>query len=154
MQTGHCQKGMVFAINPPATGDKTFQNYMANAMGSGTSTVVATATASYTVSYSAPAPPPGPSPTSSGTDEQCQCVCNIDVSNGYLSFGSFTDLSAPNSLQGIGEFGGSIGNVQSIFPPAKHLINSSLGYCSSTCCSSSRPTCCSPSSTSKYHSTC
>jgi hypothetical protein len=128
MQTGHCEQGMVFAINAPATGDKTFQNYKANALGSGTSTVVATSTASYTISYSVPA---APSATGSSTDEQCQCVCNIDVSNGYSSLGSFTDLSAPNSLQGIGVFGGSVGNVERIFPQAMHLINSSLGYCGS-----------------------
>jgi hypothetical protein len=82
MQTGHCEQGMVFAINAPATGDKTFQNYKANALGSGTSTVVATSTASVTVSYPSP---PAPSVTGSDTDEQCQCVCNIDVSNGYSS---------------------------------------------------------------------
>lgn len=142
MQSGHCQKGMVFAINAPPTGDKTFQNYKAKAMGGGTSTVVATTTASYTLSYSAPAPPPTMS--ASSTDEQCQCVCNIDVSNGYPSFRFFTDLSAPNSLQGIGVFGGSVGNVQRIFPQTMRLIDSSLGYCSSSSSSSSS----SPSGTS------
>ncbi|KZO91194.1 hypothetical protein CALVIDRAFT_558294 [Calocera viscosa TUFC12733] len=30
-QTGHCGKGMVFAVNPPATGN-TFNNFMANAI--------------------------------------------------------------------------------------------------------------------------
>ncbi|KAJ6461648.1 hypothetical protein DFH09DRAFT_1011607, partial [Mycena vulgaris] len=31
-QTGHCAKGMVFAVNPPATGNKTFAAFQAAAM--------------------------------------------------------------------------------------------------------------------------
>ena len=101
-------QGMVFAINAPSTGDKTFANFKNNAMGMGTSTAVTTATTSTTTSVSAP-PPPSTYPTmpgtNSGTDGQCQCICNIDISNG-----------APNSLQGIGVFGGSVGSVQRIRP--------------------------------------
>ena len=96
---------MVFAINAPTTGQKTFANFKNNAMGMGTSTVVATCTTSTTTSVYAPPPPPPPtaSSTPGTTDEQCQCVCNIDISNG-----------PPNSLQGIGVFGGSVGSVESM----------------------------------------
>ena len=106
MQGNHCMQGMVFAINAPTTGAKTFANFKANAMGMGTATVVNTYTTATTTSVYAPGPSPTYSPmpeTSSGTDGQCQCVCNIDISNG-----------APDSLQGIGVFGGSVGSVESI----------------------------------------
>lgn len=115
MQTGHCSKGMVFAINPPATGPKTFQNFKNLAMGkgSGASTVLMTAIASTVVIQSVPAsmasPPPPPVsvapvsmlPPSSGS-ESCNCVCNMDIGNGPV-----------NALQGINDFGGQVGNVQS-----------------------------------------
>lgn len=118
MQANHCQQGMVFAINAPPTGDKSFQNFKNNAVGTGTSTVLATATASVTVSYSAPPPPPPATSTASGynvgQDGQCQCVCNIDVSNGYLHLFTCINGSVPNTLQGINEFGGSLGSVQGI----------------------------------------
>lgn len=85
---------MVFAINPPTTGDKTFQNYKNLAMGSST-TVVQTATASTVVSVTSPPPPPPPPSVASpspmvipgvnvATDGQCQCVCNIDIGNGFV----------------------------------------------------------------------
>jgi hypothetical protein len=91
-QAKHCESGMVFAINPPTSGEKTFQAYKALAMG-GSSTVIATAITSTLVSVTAPPPPPAaysPPPmivpgTNIATDGQCQCVCNIDVANGYLS---------------------------------------------------------------------
>ncbi|KAF8337031.1 uncharacterized protein EI90DRAFT_3119365 [Cantharellus anzutake] len=37
-QQGHCRKGMVFAINPPATGNHTFENFLANAENNATNT--------------------------------------------------------------------------------------------------------------------
>ncbi|KAK0463861.1 Cupredoxin [Desarmillaria tabescens] len=40
-QTGHCEKGMVFAVNP--TQEKTFQAFLANAQGNGTAGVSASA---------------------------------------------------------------------------------------------------------------
>ena len=92
---------MVFAINPPPNGDKSFSRYKMKAMGGSSSTIVSTKTDSKIVSvtYSArPGPPaPAPSMTMIPTDEQCQCVCNVDVNNG-----------APNPLQG------SLGHVQRI----------------------------------------
>src|SRR5947207_14219721 len=103
MQGAHCMQGMVFAINAPPSGEKSFENYKNNAMGKGkgkdTSTVVATCTTSTTTSVYAPPPPPPPPPTMAtmmpgtnvGKDGQCQCVCNIDIGNG-----------APNGLQGVG----------------------------------------------------
>jgi len=123
MQTGHCQKGMVFAINPPTTGAKTFQNFKNNAMGSAsTATVYMTATASTIVIQSIPAsaappppppppmsaippPPPPPPPPSSSSSEECQCICNLDFANGPV-----------NPLQGINDFGGQVGNLQSTRP--------------------------------------
>ncbi|KAF8511556.1 hypothetical protein BU17DRAFT_77499 [Hysterangium stoloniferum] len=59
-QTSHCQQGMVFAINPPTSGD-TFENFQAAAIASGSATattsawtsppppVIGTATATVTV---------------------------------------------------------------------------------------------------------
>ena len=87
-QTGHCKMGMVFAINPPTSGDKTFQAYKNLATG-GTATVVQTVNTATTVSVTAaPPPPPPPAAVMPGynvaTDGQCQCVCNIDINNGYL----------------------------------------------------------------------
>ena len=80
MQGDHCQQGMVFAINPPPTGDKTFSNYKQNAMGA-TSTVVATATTATTVTSAAP-----PASVATSVDDgQCNCVCNVDINNGYSS---------------------------------------------------------------------
>src|SRR5277367_1939777 len=105
--------GMVFAINPPATGPKCFANYKSLALAGGTATVTATSTSSTTVSVysppppaaSGPPPPPAYSPgTNIGTDGQCQCVCNIAVNNG-----------PPNPDQGINWFGGQLGNVQGTF---------------------------------------
>jgi hypothetical protein len=99
-QGNHCKSGMVFAINPATTGDKTFQNYKALAMG-GTSTVVQTATTSTLVSVTSPPPPPPPvaSPPpmqvpgiNIATDGQCQCVCNIDIANGFDSQSTFLTL--------------------------------------------------------------
>lgn len=80
--------GMVFAINPPTTGDKTFQAYKNLAMG--TATVIQTVNTATTVSVTAPPPPPPPPPPAAtmipgynvATDGQCQCVCNIDLGNG------------------------------------------------------------------------
>lgn len=44
-QIGHCAQGMVFAVNAPTTGNKTFQNFLANALGSNvTNTVTNSAT--------------------------------------------------------------------------------------------------------------
>jgi len=113
-QGNHCKQGMVFAINPAAKGDKTFEKYKMKAMGgvnataTKTATKTATETASVTISYSAPPASPPPANTSSkvpginvGVDGKCACVCNVDVSNG-----------PPNSLQGVGVFGGSVGNVE------------------------------------------
>ena len=105
MQGNHCKQGMVFAINAPASGDKTFGNFKNNAMGMGTSTVYATSTTSTTTSvYASPTNSMAPG-TNVGTDGQCQCVCNIDINNG-----------APSNLQGIGVFGGSVGSVERIHP--------------------------------------
>jgi hypothetical protein len=115
MQGTHCMQGMVFAINAPSTGDKTFANFKSNAMGMGTSTAVTTTTTSMTTSvYGSPPSPPSPTTTgtSTGTSEQCQCICNVDISNG-----------PPNSLQGIGVFGGSVGSVQGT-PPFSIQTNS------------------------------
>jgi len=93
-QANHCQQGMVFAVNPPTSGSKTFQQYKMNAMGQGTSTVIATSTMDCTSSawpsmtYTqppAPAPPTGTTMPgwNAGTDGECQCVCNVDLANGY-----------------------------------------------------------------------
>ena|SRR5579859_3185264 len=103
-QRNHCKSGMVFAINPATTGDKTFDKYMANAMGGAASTVTAATTTAVTTSVTAsPAPVMSQVPgVNVGTDGQCQCVCNIDVGNG----------AANPSIQGMGVFGGSLGNVQ------------------------------------------
>jgi hypothetical protein len=44
-QTGHCAQGMVFAVNAPTTGNHTFQDFLANALGSDvTNTMTTTAT--------------------------------------------------------------------------------------------------------------
>ena len=90
MQGNHCKSGMVFAINPPQTGEKTFDAYKALAMG-GAAEVTATAYTSTVVSVTAPPPPPATSPPAAviggydtGGNDQCQCVCNIDIANGYV----------------------------------------------------------------------
>jgi hypothetical protein len=128
MQANHCEQGMVFAINPPATGAKDFDNFKANAMSGSTSTVVATSTTS--VTYSVTSTSTSSAATATGTninDGSCQCVCNIDLSNGYLTLVACTDHSAVNPNQGIGYFGGDLGNVQSMFTHLFLLMHSPLG---------------------------
>jgi hypothetical protein len=112
--------GMVFAINPPPTGN-TFDKYKQNALGSGTSTVTTTSTDCTTTSTVTPwtsteswapaaAPtwaPPAAAPMQMpgynvGEDGQCQCVCNVAFDNGPV-----------DNLQGINYFGGQVGNVNS-----------------------------------------
>jgi len=78
-QTGHCKSGMVFAINPPTSGDKTFQAYKNIAMG--VTTVIATSTAATTLSVTAPPPTIVPG-YNVGDNGQCECVCNLDQANG------------------------------------------------------------------------
>src|ERR1700732_4547538 len=85
-QTGHCKMGMVFAINPPTSGDKTFSNFKMLAMGSSTVTTTATTSTTVTSVGQPPAPPPPPtgmvSGTNVGTNGQCFCVCNMALGNG------------------------------------------------------------------------
>jgi hypothetical protein len=112
-QKGHCGSGMVFAINPPSTG-KTFQAYKAIATG-GAAVVYSTATTETTVAVpptSAPGVIPG---YNIGGDSSCNCVCNLALANGYpLVRGAISDgVSAANpAIQGLGVFGGEVGNVQ------------------------------------------
>ena len=122
-QTGHCQQGMVFAINPPSTGN-TFQNFKNNALGTSaaTATVVSTSVVQTTTSVPPPSsPPPSTDDYSSSSSEQCQCVCNIEVSNGVPNAG----------IQGLYEFGGSLGQVEVPWgvgsvstAPAVNIVNS------------------------------
>jgi len=122
-QTGHCQQGMVFAINPPSTGN-TFQNFKNNALGTSaaTATVVSTSVVQTTTSVPPPSsPPPSTDDYSSSSSEQCQCVCNIEVSNGVPNAG----------IQGLYEFGGSLGQVEVPWgvgsvstAPAVNVVNS------------------------------
>ena len=88
-QPGHCKQGMVFAINPPTTGDKTFAAFQSLAMGTSTVTYT-TATTDTTVvvppTAAAAAPPAVVSGYNIGDNAQCQCVCNIDQTNGYSPF--------------------------------------------------------------------
>ena len=126
--------GMVFAINPPATGN-TFDKYKQNALGQGTATVTATSTDCTTTSTVTPwtttetwasqswappaaSPPPMQMPGYNiGEDGQCQCVCNVAFDNGPV-----------DNLQGINYFGGQVGNVNSISPFSyRRLTPSPLG---------------------------
>jgi plastocyanin len=62
-QTGHCQKGMVFAINPPSNAE--FQQFKAAAMSTGAASSIAPSSASPVVSSTAaPATSTGSSSTS------------------------------------------------------------------------------------------
>ncbi|EJD38329.1 RmlC-like cupin [Auricularia subglabra TFB-10046 SS5] len=45
-QTGHCSKGMVFAVNPPTTGPNTFDAFLKNAEASGADTPTSTTSTS------------------------------------------------------------------------------------------------------------
>ena len=75
---------MVFAINPPTSGDKTYQAFKNLAMGVNTVTVASTTAT--TVAVTAPPPPPVITGYNSGDNANCQCVCNMAQANGYFPF--------------------------------------------------------------------
>jgi len=122
-QIGHCGKGMVFAINPPTTGN-TFSNFLALAIaqnGTGSSAVTvpppvyATATATvtwesstYTTTYTSYAGTPPPTPAAKPVTH------TITVgNNGILAF------NPPNISASIGD------TVEFQFHPKNHTVTQS-----------------------------
>jgi hypothetical protein len=115
-QTGHCGKGMVFAINAQMTGDKTFAAYKQLAIGqNGTelqtasiagatppsapdATVTVAATAGNGALNSQATIVPGTGTNSDGSACSCSCLCGAN--------------SFPANV-GIGSFGGFIGEMGS-----------------------------------------
>lgn len=100
-QTGHCGKGMVFAINP--TADKSFAAFQQMAMQqNGTATGAASAAAPPASSAAAAAPPATSSASSSvvqGTGSMnggqctCSCLCGTNAFPAGAGIGAMGGLS-------------------------------------------------------------
>jgi hypothetical protein len=87
-QTGHCQKGMVFAVNP--TADKTFDMFKATAMGAaaGTGTPAGTGTTGGTAANGTSTDAATPSATNGAGSSRFSSASAIALSLGSLALGS------------------------------------------------------------------
>ncbi|KAL1967465.1 hypothetical protein VTN77DRAFT_3250 [Rasamsonia byssochlamydoides] len=85
-QTGHCQKGMVMAINAPTSGNKTFAAYKALAMQQSSSSTTSTSSGGSSNSTSG-----------TGTSGSSSSASSGSASSGSISSGSSSGSSSTSS---------------------------------------------------------
>ncbi|KAF8305551.1 hypothetical protein DL93DRAFT_2172572 [Clavulina sp. PMI_390] len=84
-QTGHCAQGMVFAVNPPTSGN-TFDKFLANALGSANTTATTTASTPPSTSTSSMITITTPAPTEVVTVTQ---TITLGASTWTTTYGSY-----------------------------------------------------------------